>query len=214
MHSAGFGRVIAAGVLVGTVTAAFGGCARDPSPPARPSSGPSSASGGVGTGTVPVGSATGPVSGSPPVSVAPSTSTAPPAVVPLAARAHTEAGAEAFVRFYIDQLNLAWTSPNVDLVSALSEPDCVSCARLEATAEQLVTKGQRYMSAPVSVRSAAAFEGAPAGQQLVHLVMEQHRVDVVNAQGTIVSTDLPRDLNRNVVLKWRAEAWHVYGIAQ
>jgi hypothetical protein len=44
--------------------------------------------------------------------------------------------------------------------------------------------------------------------------MEQHRVDVVNAQGTIVSTDLPRDLNRNVVLKWRAEAWHVYGIAQ
>ena len=111
MHGAGFGRVIAAGVLVGTVTAAFGGCARDPSPPGTPSLGPSSAAGGVGTGTAPVGSATGPVSGSPPVSVAPSTSTAPPAVVPLAARAHTEAGAEAFVRFYIDQLNLAWTTP-------------------------------------------------------------------------------------------------------
>lgn len=118
------------------------------------------------------------------------------------------------MRFYIDQLNLAWTTPAVELVSALSEPDCVSCASLETTAKQLVTKGQRYVSAPVSVRSAAAFGGAPTGQQLVHLVMEQHKVNVINAEGSIVSTDPPRDLNRNVVLKWRAGAWHVYGIAQ
>jgi hypothetical protein len=85
---------------------------------------------------------------------------------------------------------------------------------LEATARQLATKGQRYASAPVSVTSATAFGGAPAGQQLVHLVMQQHKVDVINAKGAIVSTDSPRALNRNVVLKWGAEAWHVYGIAQ
>jgi hypothetical protein len=132
----------------------------------------------------------------------------------VAARAHTDAGAEAFVRFYIDQLNLAWTTPSVDLVSVLSEPDCVSCASLEATAKELVDKGRRYLSAPASVRSAAAFGGAPAGQQLVHLVMEQHKVDVIDAEGAIVSTDPPRVFTRSVVLKWRAEAWHVYGIAQ
>lgn len=224
MHSAGLERTAAVGVLGVAVVAAaaVGGCARDPSPPAPQSVGRSTAASapvngtvkgtGEGTGdgavTGPGGSASRSASGARP------TTPADPPVVPDAARAHTEAGAEAFVRFYIDQLNLAWTTPAMNLVSALSEPDCVSCATLEATTEQLVAKGQRYVSAPVSVRSAAAFGGAPSGQQLVHLVLQQHKVDVINAAGAIVTTDPPRDLNRNVVLKWRAEAWHVYAIAQ
>ncbi len=145
-----------------------------------------------------------------------SPSPTPPATpsVPAAARAHTEAGAEAFVRFYIDQLNLAWTRPSDAVLPPLSHPDCVSCKNMQSTAEDLAAHSQHYRSNPVAVVTAASFPGAPSGQQFVRLLLDQQEVDVVDESGKVMLTDQSKKLTRTVVVIWEGGAWLLYGFAE
>ena len=78
-------------VLVAGVTV-LSGCQSDATPPATPSP------------SVTVSSA----SPSPSVS-SPSPSASPSVEIPAAARVKSEKGAEAFVRYFFDQVNAAWT---------------------------------------------------------------------------------------------------------
>lgn len=106
-----------------------------------------------------------------PTTAAPTaTSTAAPAI-PAAARAHTPEGAEAFTRYFIDQVNVAWTTPKTGLISALSLPTCKSCASLEAEAKSLQEQGARYEKATVSARSVQWGEDAKTKQTVVTAVV-------------------------------------------
>ena len=63
----------------------------------------------------------------PSVSAAPSpTASVPP--VPLAARARTVQGADAFMHFYFERLNEAFATSNSALIRAYSHPLCGTCA--------------------------------------------------------------------------------------
>jgi hypothetical protein len=133
--------------------------------------------------------------------------------IPAAARVKSEKGAEAFVRYFFDQVNLAWTTPDPDLIEANSESDCKSCRSLRDTAKELQAKKQRYAAKPVTVRSVKTVGGAPPGQQFVEADLLQHRVDVVDAAGKVVSTDKRATLLRTVALIWEGGRWLVYGVA-
>ncbi len=68
-------------------------------------------------------------SASPSPSPTPSASPSGPEV-PAAAREHTDAGAEAFVKFFFEQFNEAWTEPQSGLIEGLSDPECKFCRKL------------------------------------------------------------------------------------
>jgi len=75
---------------------------------------------------------------SPSTSSAPSASSTPtatPPALPDAAKANTKAGAIAFVRHYIDLVNYAQATGDVDALSTVEDPNCKSC-----------TKGREYLS--------------------------------------------------------------------
>ena len=55
----------------------------------------------------------------PPLTASPST-TATPVQVPAEAQAHTAQGADAFVRFFFAQMNVAFSTSNPDLIRQLS----------------------------------------------------------------------------------------------
>ena len=187
-------------LTVGLVSGCSGpGSAGKPEPPDAPGT-----TAATRASTPPTPPVTGPASPTPGSALA---------SVPVAARQHSEAGAEAFVRFYIDQLNLAWTVPDPTRLAALGDPECLSCASLEHTARELAAMKRRYAAAPVSITTVAAFGGAPAGQQLVRLAMEQHAVSVIDGGGHVVTRDEAKPVSRDVLLKWRAGAWRVFGIA-
>lgn len=131
------------------------------------------------------------------------------ASVPVAARQHSEAGAEAFVRFYIEQLNVAWTTPRAGLLRALSDPGCKSCAAFEATASRLAAAGQHYAVSPVTVASVTAYGGAPAQEQLLRTIGAQNRADVVDHAGRTVSTDPLEPMKWDVLLGWEGATWRV-----
>jgi hypothetical protein len=74
--------------------------------------------------------------------------------VPSDATVHTAQGAEAFVRFYFEQLNLAFSTSDPEIVRALSHPECGTCsnyAKALAANRNEVIQGKSF-----AVTSAAA----------------------------------------------------------
>jgi hypothetical protein len=131
--------------------------------------------------------------------------------IPAAAQKHTPEGAEAFVRFFIEQSNDAWTKPDATLLPPLSDPGCIACKGLQDTAEELVAKKQHYVSAPVSNIRTTAIGGAKPGQQMVRMFAKQNKVKVIDAAGKLVRTDPAMDLARSVLLTWGSGGWRVFG---
>ncbi|WP_457253099.1 DUF6318 family protein [Pedococcus sp. P5_B7] len=170
----------------------------------------------TGNGTAVTGATTtASPNSSPPTTTTTSTITTSAAVqIPEAARAHTKAGAEAFVRFFVEQSNVASMTADISILPALSDPSCKSCGALQGAVAELKAKGRHYATEPVSVSRVKAIDGAPAGQQFVRLQLVQNLADVVDASGTKVSTDPEAKLARTTSLKWMGDKWLVFGIAQ
>jgi len=156
------------------------------------------------TGSPPTTTATAPT-----VSVSSTTAPTIDPNIPAAARAHTPAGAEAFVRYFYAQLNLAWTKPSAGLISALSAPGCKSCAELEATAAQLVQKHQHYDGIPVTILSVGELaEQSPGHPEVLVQFIQEHR-NVVDASGHIALTDQRKQGKFVATLDWSRQGWTV-----
>lgn len=174
--------------------------------------------GGAGGGTSPP-STSSTTTGSPAtasgsstsVGTSPSTTTA--AEVPSAARQHTPAGAEAFVRFFVDRINAAYLTADPTPIRVISERGCLSCRSLEKDVSSLAAKGQRYSSAALTFTSDIAIGGAPKGQQHVRLFMTQNRVNIIDGNGQVVRTDREKPLKSTVGLIWQGGQWLVYDMA-
>ncbi|MDU0314395.1 DUF6318 family protein [Phycicoccus sp. M110.8] len=138
------------------------------------------------------------------------TATVDPADLPPEARKRTPEGAAAFVRYFVEQSNKAWTEPDAGLLPPLSDSGCLSCQALQRTAAGLVAKKQRYRSAPLTLSKVAALPGGPAGQQYVRVIGTQNRVDVVDASGKVVSTDQKKPVALTASAVWRGKTWLVY----
>ena len=188
------GPPVAAAVAL-SAALVLGGCQAEGTPPtASPTPSPS------------VSSASSSASGSP--SPSPTKSSA----VPAAAREKSEKGAEAFVRYFIQQSSAAWTTPDARLIEDLSDPDCASCRSLAKTASDLQAKGHRYRDDPISVVSVESLVGDGARQN-VAATIKQHPMEVVDTNGKVVSTDAADDLDRTFLLYWKEGRWIVGGIA-
>jgi hypothetical protein len=146
------------------------------------------------------------------VSTLPSPSVTPSATasVPAAARAHTKAGAEAFVRFYMDQVNLAWTGPNQSVLPGLGIDGCLSCSSFQDIAVALVKEGHRYAHDPVTVLAVVAETTLSGVQQRLTMTLHQHEVDVIDATGATVSTDPDKTGDFTVVVTWKGGRWLLY----
>ncbi len=128
-----------------------------------------------------------------PSASSPSPSASPSVAIPAAARVKSDKGAEAFVRYFFDQVNVAWTTPDPRAIESNSEEGCKSCASLATTAAELKSKGHKYASRPVTVADTKLVPGAPAGQKYFETDLQQHRVDVVDPSGRVVLTDEKSD---------------------
>jgi len=140
------------------------------------------------------------------------TSTASPAIdpnIPPAARAHTSAGAEAFVKYFHDELNVAWGRPRAGLLTPLSLPGCKTCSTFEDTAASMVPKHERMLGNTVRIDSASAGSTESNGDQTVVVTGAQLKTSVVDSNGKKVR-DIPADrLRLLVTTRWTANGWRV-----
>ncbi len=146
----------------------------------------------------------------------PRTSTAgmatPPTLeVPAAARAHTPAGAEAFVRYFNDVYTAALTKPDATLLPMLCDTNSKSCAAFQKTATELVIDGRRYRSAPLTLRSVTSVKG-PSGDFEVLVGGQQNLVDIVDSNGTVISTDPQRSFEFMYYPRWAGSTWVMHDV--
>jgi len=153
-----------------------------------------------------------PTSTVPPTTSAPTSSTASPTAdpnIPAAARAHTTAGAEAFVKYFHDELNVAWGRPRAGLLTPLSLPGCKTCSTFEDTAASMVPKHERMLGNTVRIDSASAGSTESNGDQTVVVTGAQLKTSVVDSNGKKVR-DIPADrLRLLVTTRWTANGWRV-----
>jgi hypothetical protein len=81
-----------------------------------------------------------------PTPAASTTASAPtPPVMPRAARAHTEAGAKAFVRYFWDVVNYAQATGDTNAIAELSADGCVGCEVGIASVDEVYSNGGRIL---------------------------------------------------------------------
>jgi hypothetical protein len=128
--------------------------------------------------------------------------------IPAAARAHTTAGAEAFVRYYFEQLNVALATPKAGLVSALSVPTCKTCTAYEGMAVDLASKGQHYRGGGFAVKTVGSI-----GEFEVLVIGEQSSGSVIDIKGNVVKSRTQAQRNKLVLtVPWSNEGWRIHEI--
>lgn len=126
----------------------------------------------------------------------------------------TDAGAIAFVRFYLKQINEAWSTPDPDLLTGLAAPTCGSCAFNASFAKDLAAAGQRVDGPSMEVKSLRIRNAPPVGQTQVEAKLRQLAVRVVDANGTVLVELPPDDLSSIVSLTWKQGRWWVVATAE
>ena len=129
--------------------------------------------------------------------------------IPAAARAHTPAGAEAFIRYFYSQLNVAWTAPRAGILSPLCQASAVACTANERTATRLAKEGHRYNGNPITVESIGTLDGASTNEIGVLANVVQERRSEIDPAGKTYVTDERKNLRLHFELLYTGQAWSV-----
>jgi hypothetical protein len=132
--------------------------------------------------------------------------------VPAAARAHTKAGAEAFVRFYIDLVNEASIAPLAGVVVPLSDTGCVACKNIEADLQDLVAKDRRYAQRALAIQGLGPVTETGDGQWVLPMTLRQSATDILDSSGQRVDVVQAQTFRRSVAVVWRVGRWVMFGM--
>ncbi len=195
---------IAVAAMTGLVVS---GC--QPNGPSGPPPGTSGSTSGV-TGPVPTtATASGTSSGTDPTASPTGTAMPLPTDLPAAAREHSAAGAEAFVRFFFTQANRAWSEPRAGLLPPLCLSSSKGCASLESMAASMAANRQRYDGNPISLAIVTAMGTGAATDLSVDVQGKQEARQVLNSEGQVVRSDTAKKIHFQIDLRWIGDGWRV-----
>ena len=122
--------------------------------------------------------------------------------VPPEARTQDAAGAEAFLRYWIDLLNRQQAIPAGQPLRDLG-PDCDECRRIAANYDETAAAGEKYVGGDVSLNDVppAVFNGDRAE---VSFGARIEAVSIVDAIGAVVDPGVPlqANLGSGIRLAW------------
>lgn len=160
-----------------------------------------------------IGSSTSTASGtsSSPTSSSSTSPTKTPSL-PAAARVHSSAGAEAFVRHYLAQVNRAWMTPDAAVLQGLASSSCKTCANFAMTARSLQRDKLHYEGAPATISVSIVLPESTPDLVAIQLVYIQNKVRIVDVNGR-VDEQLKRIPGLSeVTVTWASHGWIILGI--
>jgi len=119
--------------------------------------------------------------------------------IPAAARAHTPAGAEAFVKYFIQRSNEAWTGPHAGILAPLCQASAIACTGLERDATRLAKEGHHYDGDPVTIQFIGVLDATNPENYVVLANLVQEPRNEVDTAGKVYVTDQ----RKNVRLSFR-----------
>jgi hypothetical protein len=131
--------------------------------------------------------------------------------VPAEARTKDPAGAEAFLKYWIDLINHQRAVPNGGPLRDLG-PDCQECLRLAQNYDEAAAAGNKYVGGELSLHDLAAPQ-LESNSAVLSFLLRREPVSLVDGTGAALEsrTDPAPDLSSGITLAWSAEnnAWLV-----
>jgi hypothetical protein len=134
----------------------------------------------------------------PSTSASPTTEALPPVgpadfPVPDEARTKDAAGAEAFLRYWIDLLNRQQAIPAGQPLRDLG-PDCQECLRIARVYDEAATAGNRYQGGELTLNDVTAprMDGSKA---VMSFGVRQEAVSLIGSDGTVVDPGYAAEAN-------------------
>lgn len=129
--------------------------------------------------------------------------------IPAAARAHTNAGAEAFARYYLAQVNLAWTGPDPSKLDGLASASCKTCANFAATASSLAVDRLRYDADPLSIGPTVLLPESRPNQVKYDFVLVQEARSVINVKQELSRSIARKGFLSHIEVSWIRDSWQM-----
>jgi hypothetical protein len=129
--------------------------------------------------------------------------------IPKAARAHTPQGAEAFARFYLEQVNKAWMVPDPELIRPYAQPGCKTCSNFTKTAEWLRREQLRYSGPPGTLKASIWLPESTRDHVLVRVVHIQEARDILRVDGSVKEKLKRMPGESELDVAWSDSLWHI-----
>ncbi|MFN2347424.1 MAG: DUF6318 family protein [Dermatophilaceae bacterium] len=139
------------------------------------------------------------------------TSALPP--LPDAAKENTPEGAEAFIRYYFDVANTAYTTPRMGLLPELSDAECLACQEIEEQIEGLVEADQRVRVPPFELGTMTAVGGGAPGVTSFNTEVSQPANEFLSADDQVVQESGALEKSGVIAAIWEGEKWLLYDSA-
>lgn len=135
-------------------------------------------------------------------------------VVPDAAKAHTQKGAENYLRHYYDSMHLAYTTPKAGELKKLGTPDCLACSKMDADVAALAQKQHRLRYASTTVTELKIEPESLADQVLMTFVVTDSAGDEVDSGGNSVARVEQQSSRHTALVVWQGSGWKIKDIGQ
>ena len=142
------------------------------------------------------------------------TKAVPPAVagIPAAARANTDAGAEAFAKYYFAQLSDSITELDPSKTAGLWSKTCTYCSRLEGNVKSIRAGGGVVRGGQVTV-SQVALLGRQGNEAQLTLRLKQAATSILKKDGSLQETSPATEKRGGLLLQFIAGRWYVAGVS-
>ena len=131
---------------------------------------------------------------------------------PAAARERTDDGTEAFVRYFFELADYAFTKPEGGLLAPLGTENCKTCRRIDKEAKALFANGRRYQSSLLHIKSVTNVKPSADAPWCI-LNGTQFAVDIVEPDGRLTPASPGQMINFRVELVWSPAGWRVDKVA-
>ncbi|PRY56115.1 hypothetical protein BCF74_12065 [Knoellia remsis] len=165
---------------------------------------------GSGSSRTTAASPSGAASASPSLTSSPTESagSATPDGLPSTVLDDTPAGAAAFVAFWFERANLAFTTGTPDAIAELSASSCAGCAALVANSSELARRKWTVQPSPYQPLTEVAASGPDGeGRVTVTFTLRENDTKVMNDFREVVETRPGQSTRRTAVVGRAGSSW-------
>jgi hypothetical protein len=137
-----------------------------------------------------------------------------PPVMPASALQHTDAGAVAFAKFYLQTIDWGFATTNAAYMRHYYDKQCVRCQILDDAITSVQRANQRFIGGRSHITRVNTFAAKTNGSDLiVDTISDIDSYTAVDGHGNIHSADIAhKDFPEKIGVKWNGSEWRVlYG---
>ncbi|MFF1253577.1 DUF6318 family protein [Pseudarthrobacter sp. NPDC058329] len=138
----------------------------------------------------------------------------PVPVLPEAAKTETKEGAEAFTRYWFEQLNYAYQTGDIRGVQAVTSPSCEYCGNITDSLTTNYQENRWLAGGRITVPAATTtFERSPDGNYQVVIQVLQDTISYHQANGSeFRAATQPSNTGNVLLVGFHDSAWRVNGL--